>query len=316
MSLEEGAETVVDQCLDIGDDETVLLVNDGNDTEIIEALREKIEERANLVYMEYPQPETKGTEPPEEVAEKMKESDVFIAPTVKSISHTEARIKACRAGSRGATLPGITKQIWNSSLQADYNRVKSITAEVYSFLRDGQEIKVETPSGTDLEFEVRIDSFFQDNGIMHEPGDMGNLPAGEVHGGVVNASGELVIDHFSQAPRGTKVVVENSRARKVETPEGESCDLTDAIQKNVCVKNIAEFGFGTNPEATLIGTNLQDEKVLGTVHIAFGDNTHYFPESHGRRTGCSIHWDSVCESPTVYFGEKKILEQGNPVFLD
>ena len=317
MSTEDGARTVVEDCLDVKEDETVCLVNDGNDPELIQALKDVISETAELDYQEYPEPETKGTEPPEEVAEAMKEADVFIAPTVKSISHTRAREEANEAGARGATLPGIDREIWDTSLQADYRKVEEISEKAFSQLEDGMEIRVKTPSGTDLSFRVRMGSFFTDTGILHEDGDMGNLPAGEVHGGVIEMNGTLVIDHFPQAPSGTEVEIEDSRVVEIRHPDGvETSELSERLDELECGNNIAEFGFGTNPEATLIGRTLQDEKVLGTVHVAFGDNGHYFDEGHERYTECEIHWDSVCEDATVYFGQKKMLEEGEPVFLD
>lgn len=35
---------------------------------------------------------------------------------------------------------------------------------------------------------------------------------------------------------------------------------------------MAEFGIGTNYKAKLVGLILEDEKVFGTIHIAFGNN--------------------------------------------
>ncbi|MFB6199621.1 MAG: aminopeptidase, partial [Candidatus Nanohaloarchaea archaeon] len=113
MSLKAGAETIIDQCLQIQEDEEVIVLNDSNDRELFEALFEVLDERGiEYEYVEYEEPEKAGQEPPEDVARKMKQFDVFIAPTVKSISHTEAREAATEAGVRGATLPGITKQVW------------------------------------------------------------------------------------------------------------------------------------------------------------------------------------------------------------
>ncbi|MFB6077339.1 MAG: hypothetical protein ABEK12_04380, partial [Candidatus Nanohaloarchaea archaeon] len=68
-------------------------------------------------------------------------------------------------------------------------------------------------------------------------------------------------------------------------------------------RNVAEFGVGTNPAATLIGNILQDEKVLGTVHVAFGDNTSMVPGSDDHRVDAEVHWDVVCEEPTVRFDD-------------
>ena len=99
MSLRDGAETIVDQCLNIQQDENVLVLNDGNDQDLIDSLLEVLEdENIEHELIEYPEPEEHGEEPPEEVAERMKQTDVIIAPTKKSLSHTEARKEANRSG--------------------------------------------------------------------------------------------------------------------------------------------------------------------------------------------------------------------------
>jgi leucyl aminopeptidase (aminopeptidase T) len=99
-------------------------------------------------------------------------------------------------------------------------------------------------------------------------------------------------------------------------PNGETSQLADAFAQTRGATNVAEFGFGTNPEATLIGEVLQDEKVLGTVHIAFGDNASYIPDSDANQVQSSIHWDTVCQHPTVRFDDTVMLDQGDPVFLN
>lgn len=313
--LLEGAETVVKQCLDIGRDETVLVLNDGNDQDLLDALMEKTQEKAAIVaYKEYDEPENHGEEPPEEIAEAMKDFDVVIAPTKKSISHTKARKEACESGARVTTMPGINKEIWNSSLKADYERVAEISEKVYSMLEDKEKVRITTPSGTDLEFDINIDYFHTDTGLIHETGQFGNLPAGEADGGVTEAKGELVVDHFPFAPSGTKIEIKDNEAVAVKHPDSKDSELSEAFENIEGAKTVAEFGFGTNPEATLIGNILQDEKVLGTVHIAFGDNTSYI-EGEGSNP-CEIHWDTVCEKPTVYFDDKKVLDEGEPTFLD
>lgn len=319
MSLQKGAETIVNQCLNISEGEEVLILNDGNDQGLIDALVDAVSETTdNYDLLVYEEPENHGEEPPEDVAEAMKDVDVFIAPTKKSISHTQARIEANEAGVRGATLPGISKEVWNASLQADYNEVKRITDKAWDILAEDPRIRVRTPSGTNLEMEVDMDHFDKDIGLIHEAGDFGNLPAGEVDGGIVKIDGELVIDHIPFVPdsnEGAFVEIMDSEVVAVEAEESAD-ELEEAFNNVENARNIAEFGFGTNPEAELIGNILQDEKVLGTVHIAFGDNTSYIPEGHERHTPCEIHWDVVCKKPTVWFGDTKVLDNGEPVFLD
>lgn len=318
MSLESGARTIVEQCLAVSRDENVVVVNDGNDQELIDALLDVVEQRVeDYDCLEYEEPRNHGEEPPERVAEALKDSDVFIAPTKKSISHTKARVNACENGARGATLPGITKEIWKSSLKADYRRVKQISEQVYGMLAETDRVRIKTPSGTDLEFEVNLDYFHTDTGFIHDPGEFGNLPAGEADGGVVNASGVLVIDHMPFVPEtdhGARIEIQDSEVVAVREA-GQDSELVEAFDSIPGARNVAEFGFGTNPEAKLIGNILQDKKALGTVHIAFGDNSSYMPESDPRRVESDIHWDTVCKDPAVWFDDRKVLDSGDPTFL-
>lgn len=48
----------------------------------------------------------------------------------------------------------------------------------------------------------------------------------------------------------------------------------------------------------------------------FGDNSSYVPEGDQGRVEASIHWDAICIDPTVWFDDEKVLDRGEPVFLD
>lgn len=315
MSLREGAETVVNQCLDIKEKEEVLVLNDGNDQDLTYALLEVLDETgADYRLAEYPEPENHGEEPPEEVAEAMKEADAVIAPTLKSLSHTDARHRANEAGTRVVTMPTVTKKVWNQSLNADYDRVRDLSRKYYDLLENVSEVRIETPSGTDLTLKVDREFFEKDTGFIRNDGEFGNLPAGETDGGILDAEGILVIDHFPFAPAGTKVEIENGRAVAVEQPGEKESELAEAFENFECSRIVAELGIGTNTEAELIGNVLQDEKVFGTVHVAFGDNSTYLPEGHEKRNMCDIHWDTVCEDPTVWFDGEKVIDRGEPIF--
>ena len=318
MSLRDGARTILDQCMSVQNDESVLIVNDGNDQDLINSLMEELEERSiEHELIDYEEPESSGVEPPKEVAEAMKKFDVVIAPTLKSISHTKAREQANQAGTRVATMPTVNKEIWNTSLQADYSEVERITKKVHELLKDTEQVRVKTPSGTDLRFEVDIDTYDLDTGVITDKGSFGNLPAGEPSGFPKGIEGTLVIDHFPFSPSAKQVEIKDGKVVALKNKEGvKTSELEKAFEKHPCARKMAEFGFGTNPEATLIGNVLQDEKVLGTVHFAFGDNTSYVNSDDERSNPCDIHWDSVCEKPTVWFDERKVLDRGEPVFMD
>lgn len=314
MSLREGAKTVVNQCLNVQPDEQVVVVNDGNDPNLIDALLTVLDSTAEYQYMEYEPPERQGGEPPDRVAEALRGADVFIAPTQKSLSHTRARREATEDGVRGATMSGITQDIWATSLLADYEEVARRCQAVYDRLSGTETVQIETPSGTDLELEIVMEYYTQGTGIYHNPGEWGNLPAGETYGAPVNASGTLVIDHFPFAPEGTAVEIRENRAVSLEHPGREGSELSEAFEEVRGARNVAEFGVGTNPEAELIGNTLQDEKVMGTIHIAFGDNSSMVPDGDDNRVETGLHWDAVCEEPTVRLDGEPLIDAGEPLF--
>jgi aminopeptidase len=70
-------------------------------------------------------------------------------------------------------------------------------------------------------------------------------------------------------------------------------------------RNVAEFGIGTNDRAILTGLIIEDEKVMGTIHIAFGDN-----KSMGGSVRVASHLDGLVKSPTVWFDDRMIMEAG------
>jgi leucyl aminopeptidase (aminopeptidase T) len=76
-------------------------------------------------------------------------------------------------------------------------------------------------------------------------------------------------------------------------------------------RNVAEFGIGTNDRASLTGIILEDEKVMGTIHIAFGDN-----KSMGGSVGVASHLDGLITQPTVWFDDRKIMESGGLLVAD
>lgn len=90
------------------------------------------------------------------------------------------------------------------------------------------------------------------------------------------SEGILVVD-ASVAGIGTlqqpiKITIKNGFAVKMEG--GKEADQLFAMLSRFGKDgmNVAEFGIGTNHAAQIIGNILEDEKVLGTAHVAFGNN--------------------------------------------
>jgi len=301
-TLRDAADTAVVQCLGIEADETVVVVTDDERQPIGEALYAAASDVTDdVTILRYPPGDQHGAEPPAPVAAALRDADAFLAPTTKSLSHTRARSRASDAGVRGATLPGITEDVFTTGLDADYATIRRHCADVIAQVRDADEVRVTTDAGTDITFEPGAREWRQDTGMVHEPGDFSNLPAGEVFVSPESADGTYVVDG-TMMPHG---LLEGQELR-FEVTDGFVTEIADdAVRAEVeaaadevgdAAYNLAELGIGTNVAVTdLVGSVLLDEKAAGTVHIAIGDDAGI-----GGDTDAPLHLDGIVREPTVY----------------
>ena len=139
------AEGILSSCLAVKEGEEVLIVTDDTRKRIGEALYEAAGnlgcERLLMVMKER---ELSGQEPPKAVAAAMKNADVVVAPTAQSLTHTNARIEAAKAGTRVATMPGITEEMFSKgAMTADYDQVEKLTEVITEKLTKASEARIE-----------------------------------------------------------------------------------------------------------------------------------------------------------------------------
>ena len=294
--MEESARVAVEDCMKVSDEETVLVVTDEKRREIGRAVHEAAEAVAKeAVYAEMRADERHGAEPPAPVAEAMRVSDVVIAPTTRSLTHTGARKEACEAGARVGTMPGIIREVMRGAMLADYTEVAERADDLLEAFEGVEEVRIESDTGTDLTLEVGERDWHPDDGLCHEAGCVTNLPAGEVYIAPTGGEGTLVVDgSFAGIGRLDEPVrIEFEDGRATEVSHDELREMMDGAGD--CGRNLAELGVGVNPSATLIGNILQDEKVAGTVHVAVGDSSGF-----GGEVECDLHLDGVVKEPRLY----------------
>ena len=300
--LETAATTAVEQCLGLGADESCVVITDDKRRPIGEALYDAAAAVADdTVLLQFPPGDQHGEEPPGPVAAAMADADAFLAPTTKSLSHTRARGNACDGGARGATLPGITEDVFVTGLDADYDAIAAHCEDVFDQVADAEEIRVTTSAGTDIFVEPGTRPWHDDTGIVHDDGDFSNLPAGEVFVAPENANGTYVVDG-TMRPHG---LLEEDQQLRFEVEDGFVTEISDdEIRRQVEAAaeevgrdayTLAELGIGTNVGVTeLVGSVLLDEKAAGTVHVAIGDNAGI-----GGDTDAPLHLDGIIREPTV-----------------
>ena len=311
MSLEEGAKTAVNICMGVKKGEKVLIITDAVKEKIGEALfQAAVNAKAEAMLIKMIPRRRHGEEPPEPVAEIMKYVDVIVAPTEYSLTHTQARKAANRADVRIATMPGITESMLsNGGMTADFKEVEKTIKKVYKIIKDSKKAEIKTELGTALTMSLENREWIADDtGICHKKGSFTNLPAGEIFvaPGEGTANGIAFIDGAfgGKIDKPVKIVVKDGFA--VEIGDDNIEKLLD--KRGKYGRNVAELGIGMNPNARIIGNVLEDEKVLGTVLVAFGDNSTF-----GGKVSCGIHLDGIIKNPTLKIDDRIILDKGKLV---
>lgn len=298
--------------LGLQQNETLLVITDEVEKEIGMTLFEagkKLCKESILVEMK--SRERNGEEPPEQIADLMKKFDVVVCPTYRSLTHTNARREAVKVGVRVATMPGITKSTMIRCLLADAKKVVELTESVKNALENGKEIHILSKNGTDLKMNIDGRKILPSTGVLRNKGESGNLPSGEVYlaplegttNGVIVFDGSIAGIGILKNP--VKVLVKNGYAEKF-SGKSEAKKLAQMLDKvGRDARAIAEFGIGTNYKAKITGHILEDEKVMGTVHIAFGNNL-----SMGGVIDVPIHIDGLIKKPTVLVDDIVIMDNG------
>ena len=181
-------------------------------------------------------------------------------------------------GFRGATLHGVNDIILRSGLAVDYNEVS----------KDAEKLRLALSCADHFEIDFQVDDKIhslkivcdqqeaqKSHGIClaNEP-DVANLPAGEVYFVPTGAEGEFVMQ-YEDGTLGLQTV-EKGKIIRSTLIRGEQSIIDNHNKKLVSdpvTGELGELGFGTQ-ELPVSGRDIQDEKILGTMHVATGRSDH------------------------------------------
>lgn len=310
MTSKSGYRIVVEECLAVKKHETVLVLTDDNKLDIGKPLYEIAKELSKEAVLMVMKPrKVSGEEPPEEVAKAMLNFDVIICPTSTSITHTQAKINAVKNGARLASMPGITLDMFEAgAITANYSEVEALTMKFTELLSNAKVAKIEK-DGHILEMSLQGRRGVPSTGIYKNPGEAGNLPSGEAYVAPIedSANGTIVIDG-SMVGLGLlkSPLVATIKDGKLIKLEGEGADKLGVLFESQNNATVGELGIGTNHAARLTGVILEDEKIYGTVHIAFGTNI-----SFGGTNKASCHLDGIIMNPTLFLDGVMVIDKGN-----
>jgi leucyl aminopeptidase (aminopeptidase T) len=205
--------------------------------------------------------------------------------------------------------------------EGGYREMQGRSDALLSLLQGATAVRITNPEGTDLSFSVEGRTFFTDTKLDWGTLKWMNLPVGEVIVGPVETSavGRLVC---STAIGGVGLIrqpvtldVMGGRVRKVSCRDAGLRERIEKVQStDAWAGRIGEFAFGLNTRARCMNEFLETEKMGGTVHVAFGNNSDY----PGGRNQSRTHQDFLISRPdvTVSFGKRKQAVMKDGKFAD
>ncbi|MFC5591524.1 aminopeptidase [Sporosarcina soli] len=292
--LTEVVRMILKNNFDLAPNAKILVLGDTSKSELAKDFYQALLDLdKNAYYIEMPDRERSGEEPPPEIAELWMQHSIIFCITKHSLTHTHARKSANKAGIQVITMPGITADMFlNGAMNADYSRVEVETLEMTDKLTKATSVSIFTGDGKyclDVPLQGRIG--VPSTGVFKTSGASGNLPSGEAYIAPVEyqSSGQILING-SIAGIGLvedPVLLTVVEGRLVEA-SGEQGAALLSILGNGEGRTLCELGIGTNHAARITGLILEDEKAYDSIHIAFGSN-HTF----GGIISTNVHIDCV-----------------------
>jgi aminopeptidase len=184
---------------------------------------------------------------------------------------------AKRYGFRGATLHGLNQIILNSGLAVDYDQVSKNAEKLRLGMTRADWVEIDFTYGRD-QFSLHLDLGQQEaqksHGLCRGGPDIANLPAGEIYFVPTSGSGHFPLK-FEDGTIGL-MTVKAGRIVDSKLLKGNQKTI-DAHKRKVesdpATGELGELGFGTQL-LPVSGRDIQDEKVLGTLHVATGRSDH------------------------------------------
>ncbi len=211
---------------------------------------------------------------------------------------------ARRFGFRGATLHGLNEIILRTGLSVDYNEVSRQAEKLRLAMTRADSFEVDFEIG-DQTCTLKLLCGGQEAQKSHglcrgkEP-DVANLPAGEVYFVPTGAEGQFPL-RYEDGTIGLMEVT-GGRIGKAILLKGSQRVIDEhnaRLASDPVTGEIGELGFGTQT-LPVSGRDIQNEKILGTMHVATGRSDHLggslTPDKFASRKNATH--DDILFSPT------------------
>jgi len=184
---------------------------------------------------------------------------------------------AKRYGFRGATLHGVNQIILRSGLAVDYDEVSVVAEKLRTGMTGADWVEIDYAvegRACTLRLELAGQEAQKSHGLCRGGPDIANLPAGEIYYVPAGAEGCFPMKYED----GTLGLMRVTGGRIVEATllRGNAATIAahnHKLTSDPVTGELGELGFGTQ-ELPVSGRDIQDEKILGTMHVATGRSDH------------------------------------------
>lgn len=184
---------------------------------------------------------------------------------------------AKKYGFRGATMHGMNQVILSSGLAVDYFEVSRQAEKLRLGMTHADWVEIDyvfDQQKFTLHLELAQQEAQKSHGLCRGGPDIANLPAGEIYYVPADANGEF--PHRYEDGSIGLMTVEGGRIKYATLLRGNQATVDEHNQKltsDPVTGELGELGFGTQ-ELPVSGRDIQDEKILGTMHVATGRSDH------------------------------------------
>lgn len=308
----DGARKIMRVCASVKKKEKTLIITDpGVDPQVpLYLLEASVELGSEALIAVTGHRRSLNDEPPQRVTDMMMKSDIILGVGSLHMFFTRAKRKACRRGARFLSMAGMNVNMLSSGgIEADFKAQRPVAQRLARRLTAAKEISIRTASGTYLTASLEGRKGVANTSLYEKPGDSGGVidieayvaPVEDSVEGVAKIDGCVYGIGLIRAP--IKLEINNGVIKKIRGGiEANMLRKMLSSQKDPSVYQIAEIGIGLNPKARLRGVLVEDESVLGTAHLASGDNSG-FP---GGRNPAPVHVDMVFRKPIIQLDGERI----------
>lgn len=306
--LYSAADRAINQALRLKPGEKFLLVTDRQKMEIGEALayyaKQAGAETTTYLMTETLRPITEPTRQFKDLIRSASAAAYMLEGRIQEKPFRSFMVSEGGKHGRICMMPGLTRDMMERLVNIDFSEMDKFTKKVMRAMKDADDIVVENPEGTHIEFSVKGRAWHNDNGDISKKGMHGNLPAGECYTAPVEETfnGRIVISLIDdKLGRG---VMTFKHGKLVDFKGKGIAACLAVVGADETGRIIGEFGIGTNRGARICPNMLEAEKAFGTVHFAIGD-------SYGiGKNKSKFHFDALVDKVTIKAKGKYVAKNG------